>query len=61
MWHPWKALPTGWQHVMRMVLVAVVLVVSACTATGRSKATPAAPAPGAAQAGPEIPKDGGGY
>jgi hypothetical protein len=40
MWPTWKALPTRWNQVMRVVLVAVVLVVSACAAPGRSTSTP---------------------
>ena len=40
MWQSWNASPTWWNHLMRLVLIAAVLCVSACTAPGRSSATP---------------------
>jgi hypothetical protein len=48
MWPTWGTLPTGWNRVMRVVLVAVVLWVSACTTPGGSSSNPSA-----------MPADGG--
>jgi peptidoglycan hydrolase-like protein with peptidoglycan-binding domain len=43
MWLTWNPRPTGWHHVIRVIVVAVVVVVSACTARSRSSSTPATP------------------
>jgi hypothetical protein len=62
MWPTWETLPTWWNHVMRVVLVAVVLCVSAsaCTAPGRSISTPAVQPSDGGQAGAVGAGNGGG-
>jgi Magnesium chelatase, subunit ChlI len=42
MWHTWKTLPPWRHHAMRVMLVAVVLFVSACTTPGRTSSSPSA-------------------
>ena len=59
MWHTWITFPRRWRHVIRMVLVAVVVCVSACSGPGRSGSTPAALSPDAGQAGAAGSGDGG--
>jgi hypothetical protein len=56
----WNTVPTWWKHVMRVVLVAMVLCVSACTTPGRSGSTPAALPPEGGYAGPPDSGNGGG-
>jgi peptidoglycan hydrolase-like protein with peptidoglycan-binding domain len=41
MWLTGNTGSTGWHHVIRVISVAIVWVVSACTALGRSSSTPA--------------------
>jgi hypothetical protein len=61
MWPTWKTLPARWNQVMRVVLVAVVLFVSACAAPGRSTSTPGGFGSEAEYAGPKDSGNGGGY
>jgi hypothetical protein len=58
----WETLPTWWKHVMRVVLVAVVLCVSAsaCTTPRRSGSTPTALPPEGGYTGPRDSGNGGG-
>jgi hypothetical protein len=45
----WNPIPTRWNRVMRVLMVALVLCVSACTTPGGSSSTPAGqPAEGGA-------------
>jgi hypothetical protein len=62
MWLTRETLPTWWNHVMRVVLVAVVLCVSAsaCTTPRRSGSTPAALPPEGGYTGPRDSGNGGG-
>jgi hypothetical protein len=60
MLHRWNTVPTWWKHVMRVVLIAVVLCVSACTTPGRSSSTPGALSPDGGQAGAVGSGNGGG-
>ena len=55
MWHRWNTVPTWWKHVMRVVLIAVVLCVSACATPGGSSSTPPGQPPAGGQAGPRMP------
>jgi hypothetical protein len=61
MWPTWTTAPTWWNQVMRVVLVAMILFVSACTAPGRSSSTPGALPSEAEYAGPKDSGNGGGY
>jgi hypothetical protein len=62
MWPIWKGFPTWWNHLMQVLLLAVVLCISACTAPGHSRSTPSALSPEGGSAGPqEVGKDAGGY
>jgi hypothetical protein len=56
MWYTWNTLPTGWKHIMRVVLVAVVLCVAACTTLGGSSSTPSGQPPEGGQVGPRVPR-----
>jgi hypothetical protein len=51
----WISLPAGWTHVMRVVLVAVVLCMSACTTPGGSRSTPSGQPPEGGQVRPGVP------
>jgi hypothetical protein len=55
MQYPWKTFPTGWTHVMRVVVVAVVLGVAACTTLGGSSSTPPSQPPEGERVGPRVP------
>jgi hypothetical protein len=58
----WKSLPIRWNHVMRVLAVAAVLCISACTAPGHSLSTPSALPPEGGSAGSQGPgKDAGSY
>ena len=58
MWKPWNSVPTWWKHVMRVVVVAVVLCVSACTTPNGSSSNPSGqPRDG----GPVRPQGPSGY
>jgi len=61
MWQTWKIVPTWWKYVMGVVLVAVVLCGSACTAPGRSSSTPSAQPTEGERAGSRSQGNGGGY
>ena len=64
MWPTWGTLPPWWHHLMRVVLVAVVLCLSAsaCTTSGRSGSTPTALPHEGGYAGPrDSGKSGDGY
>ena len=43
MWHAWKTSRMGWAHVLRVVLLAMILFVSACTTLGPSSSNPSTP------------------
>jgi hypothetical protein len=47
----WNPLRTWWNHVMRVLLVALVLCASACTGPGRSTSEPSAMPPDGGYAG----------
>jgi hypothetical protein len=61
MWPTWKTLPTRWNQVMRVMLVAVLLFVSACAAHGPATSSPGGFASEADYAGPKDSGNGGGY
>jgi hypothetical protein len=60
MWPTWNTLPAGWPYVMRIVLVAVVLCVSACTTLGHSSSNPSTHSSEAGHAGPKLSGNGNG-
>jgi hypothetical protein len=60
MWQPWNTSSTWRNHLMRGVLVALVLCMSACTAPGHSGSAPSAHSPEGGRAGPVLSGDGNG-
>jgi hypothetical protein len=58
--YPWNTFPPGWIHVMRLVLVAVVLSVAACTTFGHSSSNPSAVVPEAGHPGSKLSGNGNG-
>jgi hypothetical protein len=56
----WNTLHTWWNHVIRVVLIAVVSCVSACTTLGYSSSNPSAHSPEADHAGPKLSGNGNG-
>jgi hypothetical protein len=51
MTHTWNPLRTCWNHVIRVVLIAVVSCVSACTTLGHSSSNPSTHSPEGGHAG----------
>jgi hypothetical protein len=60
MWPTWNTLAAGWTDVMRVVLVAVVVFVAACTGRAHSSSAPSGHAPEGGRAGPLTSGDGDG-
>jgi hypothetical protein len=58
MWQPWNTVRTWWKHVMRVVVVAVVVCVSACTTPTGSSSNPSGQPP---EGGPVRPRGPSGY
>jgi hypothetical protein len=58
MWPTWNTLPPAWTYVMRVVLIAVVLFVAACTGPAHSNSAPSAHSPERGHAGPMLSGDG---
>jgi hypothetical protein len=60
MWYVWKTFPTGWNHVIRVVVVAAVLGVAACTTLGGASVPPAGQPPEGGQVRAMGSGNGGG-
>ena len=63
MWPTWNTLPAGWTHVIRVLLVAAALCLSACTAHRQSISNPSGTPAEGEYAGPKDTGsgNGGGY
>jgi hypothetical protein len=55
-----NTLPAWWNRVMRVALVFMVLLVSACTGPGHSSSNPTGMPPEGGYAGPKDSSNGGG-
>jgi hypothetical protein len=58
MWQTWNTSSTGWYYALRVMLVAGVLFVSACTGPGHSSSVPSAHSPEGSRAEPMLSGDG---
>jgi hypothetical protein len=56
----WNPIRTRWNRVMRVLLVALVLCVAACTGPGHSGSAPSAYSPEGGRAGPKLSGNGNG-
>jgi hypothetical protein len=60
MWLTRQLFPAGWAHRLRVMMVALALSMSACTAPGHSSSTPAVHSPDDEPTGQMLQGDGDG-